>query len=143
MLGITKNDFIIRANSFDITKPWNLLRITTGAFFIPHALSKFAGGTINPAVLGFFDKAGFQPSETWVMIAFLAELICGIALVLGICTRFAALGSAFTLALAVYALHVVKGFGWFWNLGGYEYPIFWAIVSIGISMNEFQQRDRV
>jgi hypothetical protein len=46
MLDVAKNDFIIRANSFDITKPWNLLRITTGTFFIPHALSKFAGALL-------------------------------------------------------------------------------------------------
>ena len=93
----------------------------------------------SPAVLGFFAKAGFQPPEAWVVIAILVEAGAGIALVLGLCTRFAALGAAGALAVAVYALHMVKGFGWLWNLGGYEYPIFWGIVCLAISMNEFQR----
>jgi putative oxidoreductase len=43
-----------------------------------------------------------------------------VALVLGICTRFAALGAVALLAVAVYSLQVVKGSGWTWNTGGYE-----------------------
>lgn len=53
-------------------------------------------------------------------------------MILGICTRYAALGAAAVLAIAVYALQVVKGFGWMWNTGGYEYPVFWAIVCIAV-----------
>ena len=140
MLGVTKKDFSIQKSNFDIRNPWNILRITSGAFLLPHALGKFVDGAINPAVLGFFGKAGFQPPETWVMIAFFAEVICSITLVMGICSRFAALGAAMTLILAAGALHIVKGFGWYWNVGGYEYPVFWAIVCICVSMNEFQRK---
>jgi len=60
-------------------------------------------------------------------------------LVLGLCTRYAALGAAAILGLAVYALQVVKGFGWTWNTGGYEYPVFWAIVCLAIAMEEFKR----
>ena len=108
ILGVTKKDFSIQKSNFDIRNPWNILRITSGAFLLPHALGKFVNGAINPAVLGFFGKAGFQPPETWVLIAFLAEVICSITLVMGICSRFAALGAAITLILAV--VHIV-GYG--------------------------------
>lgn len=142
MLGITKQDFMIYSSNFDIRTPWNLLRITAGAFLLPHAFGKFIGGVLNPAVVGFFEKAGFQPPETWVLLAFLIEVSCGVALVLGLLTRFAALGACMTLLVAAGALHLVKGFGWYWNLGGYEYPIFWAIVCLAISMQAFQVKDK-
>jgi putative oxidoreductase len=142
MLGLTKKDFMIQSSSFDIRRPWNLLRITAGAFLLPHAFGKVVGGALNPAVVGFFEKAGFQPPETWVMVAFFVELICGVALVLGLLTRYAALGACMTLFVAAGALHLVKGFGWYWNLGGYEYPIFWAIVCLAISMQAFQVKNK-
>ena len=141
MLGITRKDFIIQSLNFNLKNPWNILRLTVGGFLLPHALGKFVNGSINPAVLGFFEKAGFNPPETWVLIAFLAEIICGIALVMGICSRFAAIGAAITLIVATASLHVVKGFSWYWNVGGYEYPVFWAIVSICLAMHEFQRKN--
>ncbi|HTO46593.1 MAG TPA: hypothetical protein VML91_03050 [Burkholderiales bacterium] len=52
---------------------------------------------------------------------------------LGLCTRYAALG-----AVAVYALQVVKGFGWTWNTGGYEYPVIWGLVCIAIAIEEWR-----
>jgi putative oxidoreductase len=141
MLGITRKDFIIQSINFNLKNPWNILRLTVGVFLLPHAFAKFVNGSINPAVLGFFDKAGFNPPETWVLIAFLAEIICAIALIMGICSRFAAIGAAITLIVATAALHVVKGFSWYWNVGGYEYPVFWAIICICLAMHEFQRKN--
>jgi putative oxidoreductase len=43
------------------------------------------------------------------------------------------------LPVAVYALHAAKGFAWLWNLGGYEYPIFWGLVCVVVAMNGFRQ----
>ena len=60
------------------------------------------------------------------------------ALVLGIGTRYAALGAACVLAIAVYSLQVVKGFGWTWNTGGYEYPVFWAITSLAVAIEAWK-----
>jgi putative oxidoreductase len=138
MLGITKEDFVLRAQSFDLTQPWNLLRIIAGAFMFPHVASKFAAGGLSAGVIGFFAKAGFQPPEAWVILAAMAEASTGLALVLGLCTRFAALGAAFALAIAVYALNAIKGFSWLWNMGGYEYPVFWGLVCLAVAMNEFR-----
>lgn len=139
MLGLTKKDFSIRVENFDLTDPWNILRIICGAFMFPHVASKFVAGALNPGVVGFFAKAGFAPPEFWMILAALVEAGTGVALVFGICTRFAALGAAGALAVAVYALHMVKGFGWTWNTGGYEYPVFWGIVCVAVAMNEFKR----
>jgi putative oxidoreductase len=59
-------------------------------------------------------------------------------LTLGICTRFAALGSVALMAMAVYSLQVVKGFGWTWNTGGYEYPVFWGICSLALAVHAWK-----
>ena len=136
---LTAEDFRIKAENFDLTKGANVLRIMCGAFMFPHVAGKFAGGALSVATVGFFAKAGFQPPELWVYIAAAAETLTGIALVLGICTRYAALGAAAVLAIAVYALQVVKGFsGWTWNKGGYEYPVFWALACIAVAIEEWK-----
>jgi putative oxidoreductase len=139
----TKDDFRIKAESFDLTKGDNILRIAAGAFMFPHFLGKFADIgtlTLKAGTIGFFAKAGMTPGELWVYLAAAAEVTVGIFLVLGLCTRYAALGAAAILAIAVYALQVVKGFsGWTWNTGGYEYPVFWALVCIAIAIEEFKR----
>jgi putative oxidoreductase len=135
---ITSDDFRIKAENFDLTKGSNILRIISGAFMFPHIAGKFAAGALSAATVGFFAKAGFHPPEVWVYLAACAEGLSGILLILGICTRFAALGAAAVLGIAVYSLQVVKGFGWTWNTGGYEYPVFWGIVCIAVAIEEWK-----
>lgn len=134
------SDFQIKLENFDLTRSENILRIICGAFMFPHALSKFAAlGTLSAGTVGFFAKAGFQPPELWVWLAAFMEVATGVGLVLGICTRYAALGAAGALAVAVYALQMVKGFGWTWNTGGYEYPVFWGITCLAVAIWEFRR----
>lgn len=143
MLLFTKDDFRLKAENFDLTNGWNLLRIASGAFMFPHVAGKFADIgtlTLKAGTIGFFAKAGMTPGEFWVYLAAAAELTAGVFLVLGLCTRYAALGAAAILGVAVYALQVVKGFsGWTWNTGGYEYPVFWALTCIAIAIEEFKR----
>ena len=143
MLIFTRDDFRIRAENFDLTNGNNLLRIAAGAFMFPHVLGKFAdigSLTLKAGTVGFFAKAGMTPGEFWVYLAAAAELTAGVFLVLGLCTRYAALGAAAILGIAVYALQVVKGFsGWTWNTGGYEYPVFWALTCVAIAIEEFKR----
>jgi putative oxidoreductase len=135
---ITFDDFRIRAENFDPSKTANILRIMCGAFMFPHVAGKFVAGGLSAGTVGFFAKAGFHPAEVWVYIAAAVETLCGVALVFGICTRYAALGAAAVLAIAVYSLQVVKGFGWTWNTGGYEYPVFWGIVSMVVAVEAWR-----
>ena len=138
---VTREDFRIKAENFDLTKGANILRIAAGAFMFPHVAGKFADIstlTLNKGTVGFFAKAGMVPAEAWVYLAAASEVTVGVFLVLGLCTRYAALGAAAVLAVAVYALQVVKGFGWTWNTGGYEYPVFWGLVCIAIAIEEWK-----
>ena len=134
----TKEDFRLQAKNFDLINGLNILRIICGLFLFPHVMGKFAAGAVSAGTVGFFAKAGFNPPELWVWIAAISETAVGIALVLGICTRFAALGGVALLAIAVYSLQVVKSFGWTWNTGGYEYPVFWAIASLVVAIETWK-----
>ena len=134
----TMDDFRIKAENFDLTNGLNILRIICGAFMFPHVAGKFVAGGLSAATVGFFAKAGFHPPELWIYIAACAETLTGVALILGVCTRYAALGAAAVLAIAVYSLQVVKGFGWTWNTGGYEYPVFWAIACLVVALEAWK-----
>jgi len=136
---INRDDFRINPANFVLTDGYNIIRIICGLFMFPHAIGKFTAAGLNPGLVAFFGKAGFHPAELWLVLAAAAELSTGIALVLGICTRWAALGAAVVMAMAVYALQVVKGFNWTWNTGGYEYPVFWGLTALSIALIEFKR----
>jgi putative oxidoreductase len=139
MLTLSRDDFRIRAASFDITKTGNILRIMVGALLLPHALGKFDGFALNAGTVGFFDKAGLHPAAFMTGFAAFSEIAVGIALVLGIATRFSGLAAAAILALASYALIVVKHVGWVWNLGGVEYNVVWAVLGILLAIDAWKE----
>jgi len=66
---VTREDFRIKAEDFDVTKGTNILRIAAGAFVFPHVAGKFADIstlTLDKGTVGFFAKAGTVPAEFWV-----------------------------------------------------------------------------
>jgi putative oxidoreductase len=138
MFTLTREDFRIRAASFDLTKTHNLLRIMVGALMFPHAASKFAAGGLSAGTIGFFAKAGIQPAEFMVGLAAFSEILVGILLVLGICTRFSGIAAAAILGIASYAVVMVKGMGWTWNTGGIEYNVFWALCGLLVAVDAWK-----
>src|SRR3954464_8546482 len=137
-MWLTRDDFRIKAENFDLSNGLNIIRIICGLFLFPHVAGKFAAGAVAAGTAGFFAKAGFHPPEVWVYIAALAATAPGLALVFGICTRFGPPGAFALLGVAVYSLQVVKGFGWTWNTGGYEYPVFWALTSLAVAIEAWK-----
>ena len=69
MLGLTKDDFRLKAENFDLTNGNNILRIIAGAFMFPHVAGKFASIgtlTLKAGTVGFFAKAGMTPEAPGV-----------------------------------------------------------------------------
>lgn len=122
---------MLDAASFDPTHGPNLLRIACGAFFIPHAVGKIAEREFT---LGFFVKAGFARPGWWLTAALAIETVVATCLILDIATRAAAIVAAAFLAVAAAATWRVSGRRWYWNFGGPEYCVFWAIACAVVAM---------
>lgn len=121
-------------SKFDLTDGDNIIRITAGIFMIPHVAGKFID---HAAVLGFFVKAGFPAPEAFLYLAAVTEAVSGLCLVFGLWTRLAAPAAAGALIVAAAALFEVGGFKWLWNKGGFEYPLFWALICLAITLKEW------
>lgn len=104
-----------------------ILRVTMGVFFLVHAWLKIA--VFTPAgTAQFFESIGFPGFLAYVVIA--AELIGGIALILGLYTRWVALALVPILLGSIYAPHGAAGFIFSNQGGGWEFPFFWAVALV-------------
>ena len=137
---LTLDDFKLKASNFDLTESHNVVRILAGFMMLPHAARKFAAGGLNPATIGFFAKAGFQPAEFFVGCAATSEIVAGVCLLLGLATRWAGLGVAAIMGLTCIALLNVGPFKWLWNFGGIEYNVFWGLTALAVAVTEFKRR---
>ncbi len=119
------------AQSFDLTNGWNLLRITCGAFFVPHLIAKI---TQRAFALEFFRTVGLRPPEAWLYAALGIEVVVMLCLVFAVLTFYAALlATAFLWVAAVATWRFSQG-RWLWNLGGCEYPVFWGLACLAVAM---------
>lgn len=120
-------------SAFDLTNGAVLLRVICGLFFFPHIYFKIVGNP--PPALGFFKAARFRPAGFWMRVALVVELVAAVALLFGIYTQWAALLAAANLLVAAIAVcfsnRCVK---WLWNLNGMEFPLFWALCCVVVSM---------
>lgn len=80
----------------------------------------------------FEASLGLQPGLAFALLAGLIEFFGGLALVLGLLTRPAAL--AVTVFMAV-ALSTHIPYGLFWTNGGIEYPLMWGLVALAIFLH--------
>ena len=101
-----------------------LLRLTLGGLFLAHAALKLL--VFTPAgTAKFFGSVGVPPELAYVVIA--AEILAGIALILGVFTRWVALAATPILLGAIITVHGAAGFFFNNPHGGWEYPAFWAV----------------
>lgn len=107
-----------------------LLRITLGLAAIAHGLLKVLVFTL-PGTVGFFESLGL-PGFLAYITAFV-EIAGGLALVAGFQTRLVSLAMVPILLGATWA-H--SGNGWVFSNqgGGWEYPLFWAIILVAQAM---------
>lgn len=107
-----------------------ILRVICGAFFIPHIVAKF----VEPAALGFFVAAKFRSPAFWMYVAGVVEIILAVCLIFAVHTTYVAALAAFHLLIAAGAIYRVSNGKWLWNIGGNEYPVFWAICCVVVAM---------
>lgn len=110
---------------------WPLVRVATGAILIPHGWQKLFGGKLAGTAQGF-AKMGLEPAFALALYIALLELVGGTLLALGFLTRLWAVLVAGFMAVAVVRVHWPNGY--FWTVGGYEYPLFWGLMALAIAI---------
>ena len=93
------------------------LRVATGLVFFMHGWQKWEGGIDQTA--GFLTSLQFPAPDLFAVLLIGAEVIGGLALILGGFTRLAAKVTAIVSAVALLTVHVDQGF--FISDGGYEF----------------------
>ncbi|WP_374764060.1 DoxX family protein [Yunchengibacter salinarum] len=112
-----------------------LLRAGAGIFLMPHGAQKlfgwFGGHGLTTTGQFFESQLGFSHGLLAAFGAGMVEFFGGLMLAIGLLTRLA--GAAITVMLLVAAtIHLGNGF--FWNAGGFEYPVLWAMIALHFTL---------
>lgn len=109
-----------------------LLRVSMGILFLAHGLylKVFVFGMAG--TVGFFESLGLPGWFGWVVMLY--ETIGGLALILGVYTRWVATFLGVHLLFAAWFGH--RGNGWLFlnEGGGWEYPVFWAVACFALAL---------
>jgi putative oxidoreductase len=105
-----------------------LLRASLGIMWIAHALLKLVVFTL-PGTAQYFESIGFPGFLAYPVFA--AELVGGIAVLLGVYARQVALALVPVMAVAAW-VHLPNGWVHTSAGGGWEYPLFLMAASISL-----------
>lgn len=109
------------------------LRIPTGIIFMAHGAQKLFGAFGGYGLEGtgqWMASIGLEPGYLMALGAGSAEFFGGLALLLGLLVRPAAAVLAFTMLVAIFAVHI--GNGLFMSNNGYEFGL--ALLSISVAL---------
>jgi putative oxidoreductase len=109
-----------------------VVRIVLGVIFIAHGSQKLFGAFGGPGVVGFsmfMKQLHMNPPLLWAFIVSLTEFLGGMGVLFGLLTRWAALGLAVNMVVAIVLVHAKNGF---FNPGGFEYPL--ALIALSLAL---------
>jgi putative oxidoreductase len=108
-----------------------LLRLCLGGLFLAHAALKIL--VFTPAgTAQFFSGLGLPGWLAYATIT--VEVLGGIALILGVWTRFVALALVPILLGAIVTVHGAAGFFFSNANGGWEFPAVWIVALIALAL---------
>jgi len=108
---------------------WLVVRIGVGWVLLVHGWGKVTRGP--SAYLKGFSDLGLEPAMLWVWAALIIEFGGGLALILGLFTRFFAAAVAIEM-LIIFCIYWSNGFSWLNR--GYEFVLLWGIVAFAIAL---------
>ncbi|OEG73022.1 DoxD-like family protein [Shewanella colwelliana] len=112
-----------------------ILRAPIGLILAAHGAQKlFAwfGGYGLEGTGKWMASIGMTPGYLMALLAGSAEFFGGLALVLGLVTRPAAVVAAFTMLVAIFAVHI--GNGLFMSNNGYEYALTLLVALVAVTV---------
>jgi putative oxidoreductase len=102
------------------------IRAALGAMFISHALLKYVVFTI-PGFAGFLGQLGYPAALAWPI--FLAELLGGVAILVGFYGRWVSL-VLLPVLVGAFLVHAPNGWLFTAQNGGWEYPAFLIVAAL-------------
>ena len=108
-----------------------LLRVSLGVLFLAHVGLKIFVFTI-PGFVAYFASLGLPALFAYGVIAL--EFAGGLALILGIYAPWVALPLALEMFGTIVMVHGANGWLFTNKGGGWEYPAFWAVSLIALSL---------
>lgn len=112
-----------------------VLRVPVGLILAAHGAQKLFGWFGGYGLEGtgqWMASIGLEPGYLMALAAGSAEFFGGLALVLGLLTRPAALVSALTMLVAIFAVHFSNGL--FMSNNGYEYALTLFAVTVALTI---------
>ncbi|GFD88822.1 oxidoreductase [Tenacibaculum sp. KUL152] len=112
-----------------------VLRVPTGIILAAHGAQKlFAwfGGYGLEGTGQWMESIGLAPGFLMALLAGSAEFFGGIALILGLLTRPAAIVSAFTMVIAIFSVHFSNGL--FMSNNGYEFALSLLAITVALAI---------
>lgn len=112
-----------------------ILRVPVGLILAAHGAQKLFGWFGGYGLEGtgqWMASIGLEPGYLMALLAGSAEFFGGLALVLGLLTRPAALVSAVTMLVAIFAVHFSNGL--FMANNGYEYALTLFAVTVALTI---------
>jgi putative oxidoreductase len=100
------------------------LRVVLAAIFLFHGAQKLFGlfGAGGPSgTADYLASLGLTPGLFWAVVVGLVEFVGGAALLLGVLTRWVALGLGIEMVVALFWVHLPAGFAA--AQGGIEFPL--------------------
>jgi putative oxidoreductase len=108
------------SNSSNASWGLTVLRVVVGIVFLMHGWQKLFAFKIA-GVTGMFTHIGIPLPGVLAVVVTFVEFLGGIALILGVATRVAAVLLAINMTVAILKVHLPHGF--FASGGGYEFPL--------------------
>lgn len=104
-----------------------VLRASLGILFLSHGLLKLATFTL-PGTAQFFESVGVPGFMAYIVTPM--EIIGGLLLIVGLYSRWVALGLFPILLVATFKAHGANGWLFTNEGGGWEFPAFFAITTL-------------
>ena len=118
-------------NSVPFNPAWGLavVRIVTGIIFFMHGWQKVTEFGVS-GFAGFLSQLGIPAASVAAVIVIAVELLGGLALILGLGTRWVAIPLAIDMLVAMVTVHLSAGF--FVQNGGYELVLLLLAASLAL-----------
>jgi putative oxidoreductase len=116
-----------------------IIRVVLGIIFFAHGAQKVFGWFGGPGlkgVIGYFRQALGVPAPLSVLAAF-TELLGGIAMIVGLLVRPAAIGLIIVMLLAIAKVHAPNGFFINWSMTpgkGHGYEMNLALIAMALGV---------